>query len=58
MLIQLTNNRYEKFYLNSEIIETVSPMMGGTSEIRLTTGRVVTCIESPEDIAKLLSKEN
>lgn len=56
MLIQLTNERWDKFYLNTELIETIHPLMGNKSEIRLTTGRHVVCIESAKEIKQLSDK--
>jgi hypothetical protein len=55
MLIQLTNDRWEKFYVNTELIEAIFVRTGNTSEIKLTTGRYVTCIESPEYVAKAIN---
>lgn len=51
MLIQLTNDRDEKFYLNADLIERIIERRGGTSEIILTNGNSVECIHSPESIA-------
>jgi len=53
LMIQLTDERFEKFQLNDTLIETIRPIMGGKSEIRLINGRCVVCIESPEKIAEL-----
>ena len=54
MLIQLTNSRFEKFYLNADLIEQIFERQGNTSEIKLTTGSYVNCIESPEKVAKIV----
>jgi hypothetical protein len=55
MLVQLTDRRGEKFYLNTELVEVILEREGNTSEIRLTTGRFVTCIESPDSVSKIIS---
>lgn len=54
-MIQLTNERWEKFYVNSDLIEVIHPLMGGKSEVRLTTGRYVVCLENPDEIERILS---
>jgi uncharacterized protein YlzI (FlbEa/FlbD family) len=55
MLIQLTNNHGDKFYLNIELIEVIYERQGITSEIKLTNGHFVTCIESPEKVERMVS---
>lgn len=52
-MIELTNERWDKFYLNVTLIETIGWLTGNKSQINLTTGRYVICIESKEDVAKL-----
>jgi uncharacterized protein YlzI (FlbEa/FlbD family) len=54
MFIQLTDEKYEKFYLNVQLIETIVQTMGGKSVIHLTTGRSITCLENPEKVTDLI----
>ncbi len=56
MMIQLTDNRGDKFYLNSALIEIIREVMGNTSEIQLTTGTIVACMESPQKVAMMTDK--
>jgi len=54
-LIELTSPTYnEKFYLQAELIERIYERSGNTSEIRLTTGKVAVCLESPDKVKKLV----
>jgi len=56
-MIQLTDEQGTKFYLNVELIERITTrQFRGGSAIYLTTGRWVECIETPEDVASLITK--
>ena len=56
-MIRLTDEQGNKFYLNAELIEKITPRLyRGGSEIYLTTGRWVECIETAEDVAKLIAE--
>jgi len=54
-MIELTNERFEKFWLNIELVVTIIPLMGNKSQINLTTGNYVVCIESNETVAKMIN---
>jgi uncharacterized protein YlzI (FlbEa/FlbD family) len=58
MMIKLTNERWDKFYLNVSLIESIQELMGGKSQINLTTGRYVVCIESPEAVNRMLENKS
>lgn len=56
MLIKLTAEDGTKFYLNAALIEKVKPrQFRGGSEILLTSGRWMECIETAEQIAEMLN---
>lgn len=56
-MIQLTDEQGNKFYLNVELIEQITPrQFRGGSAIYLTTGRWIECIETAEDIVSLIAK--
>lgn len=57
-MIQLTNEHWDKFYLNVSLIETIQLLMGNKSQINLTTGKYIIAIESPDTINKLLKDMN
>lgn len=48
-------NGEEPFYLNAELIESITQCQGNTSQIRLTNGRVYFSIESPEQLANRIT---
>jgi len=57
MLIQLTDEQGNKFYLQAALIERITARLyRGGSEIYLTTGRWVECIETPEYIAETIGE--
>ena len=58
MLIQLTDSHGQTFYLNIDLIETVSRSIRVGTEIKLTTGGYVVCEESPESVAKKVNEAN
>lgn len=43
-----------KFNLRVDLIESISPINGNRSFIRLTTGRSAECLESPETVKRLV----
>lgn len=51
MLIELTNKRFEKFWLNATLVTTIEPRITG-SQINLTTGGYVVCLESNRKVAE------
>jgi uncharacterized protein YlzI (FlbEa/FlbD family) len=59
-MIELTGENFEKFWLNSTLVKTIIPLRGNMSQINLTTGGYVVCIEPNDKVAKKitdLSKE-
>lgn len=52
MLIELTNERFEKFWLSIDKIVSVVSVTGGKSQINLINGKYVVCVESKEDVAE------
>ena len=53
MMIQLTDENGNKFYLNADFIERITTRQyQGGSAIELTTGRWIECIESADEVAK------
>jgi len=55
-LIKLKNSQFEEFYLESSLIEKIIYGSGNTSEIFLTTGRWVNCIENPDEVKRIIDK--
>lgn len=57
-MLELTNTYdYTHFYLQSDLIESIYGCRDSTAEIHLTTGRIVTCLESPHEVTILMEKE-
>lgn len=54
MLELLNPNDFSKFYLRADLVEKVLPARGSCSEILTTTGRWVHCVQSPEEVAKMV----
>ena len=55
MMISLRIHGGDTFYLNSDLIESIIERQGNTSEIRLTSGKIYSSIESPEQLANRVS---
>jgi hypothetical protein len=56
MLIELTNERMEKFWVNTINIKTVRPLMGGKSQIDFSSGSYVVCMESGDVVSEKVNK--
>jgi uncharacterized protein YlzI (FlbEa/FlbD family) len=55
MMISIKAYGDEKFYINTDLIESIIERQGNTSEIRLTNGHIYTSIESPEKLSNRIS---
>lgn len=53
-MIELTDMRGQKFYLNALLVERVIQVMGG-SEIILTNGRSAVCEENAKQVANRIA---
>lgn len=54
-MIELTNERYEKFYVNAQLIESLHELMGNKTQINLTTGKYLVCIESKTTVVEKIN---
>lgn len=54
-MIELTNERWDKFYIAVSLIESLQSLMGGKTQVNLTTGRYMVCIESVDKVSKMVN---
>jgi len=52
VFIELTYNNFDKYLLRADLIERIIPTRNGGSEILMTTGRWVECLESPNAVVE------
>ena len=55
MMIELTDERFEKFWINTDLVRTLHPMLGNKTRINFVNSGHEICIESNEKVAKLIN---